>query len=138
MSLQVLDATLGEQYQTTLTVRHHAFRADEPAEVGGADTAPTPVELLLGSLAACTAITLRMYARRKQWPLEGVDVRVQYTAKPVPTVVKLITPQGPLDDAQKARLLEIAEACPVAKLLRSGITSESRLGPVDVVAVDLA
>lgn len=135
MSLHLLDATLGEQYQTTLTVRQHVFTADEPVAVGGTDTAPTPVELLLGSLAACTAITLRMYAQRKQWAFEGVDVQVQYTAKPTPTIVKVITPHGALDEAQKARLLEIAEACPVAKLLKSGVSSESRLGPVDDVAI---
>ena len=134
MSLQVLDATLGDAYQTTLTVRQHVFTADEPLAVGGTDTAPTPVELLLGSLAACTAITLRMYAQRKQLPLEGLDVQVQYTARPVPAVVKVITPHGPLDDTQKARLLEIAEMCPVAKLLKGGVASESRLGPVDAVA----
>ena len=134
MSLHGLDATRGEQFQTTLTVRQHVFRADEPVTAGGTDTAPTPVELLLGSLAACTAITLRMYAQRKQWPLESVDVQVQYTARPAPSIVKVITPQGALDETPKARLLEIAEACPVAKLLRSGVTSESRLGPVDEVA----
>ncbi|BCS35302.1 hypothetical protein TBR22_A45290 [Luteitalea sp. TBR-22] len=135
MSLKVLDATLGTTYRTTLAVRQHAFAADEPADAGGTDTAPTPVELLLGSLAACTAITLRMYAQRKQWPLDGVDVQVQYTATPVPTMVKVITPRGALDDEQKARLLEIAEKCPVARLLKSGVTSESRLGPVDGVAI---
>jgi putative redox protein len=96
-------------------------------EVGGADTAPTPVELLMGSLASCTVITLRMYARRKAWPLEGVDVQVQYTAKPSPSFVKHITLRGALDDRQKARMLEIAELCPVAKLLRSGVAMESRL-----------
>ena len=127
MSLKVLDATLGARYDTSMTARTHTFTADEPAEVGGADTAPTPVELLMGSLASCTAITLRMYAQRKAWPLEGVDVRVQYTAKPTASFVKHITMRGHLDDRQKARMLEIAELCPVAKLLRSGVAMESRL-----------
>jgi putative redox protein len=127
MSLKVLDSTLGDRYHTSMTARTHTFAADEPADVGGADTAPTPVELLMGSLASCTAITLRMYAQRKEWPLEGVDVRVHYTAKPTPSFVKHITMRGPLDDRQKARMLEIAELCPVAKLLRSGVAMESRL-----------
>ncbi len=142
MSLRILDATLGAGYLTRMTTRTHAFEADEPVEVGGTDTAPTPVELLMGSLASCTAITLRMYAARKQWPLEGVSVQVHYTAKPTPTMVKHIAVSGPLDDVQKARLLEIAEACPVAKLLRSGVAMESRLaepagdgGPVDLPAL---
>ena len=127
MSTKILDATLGDRYDTSMTARTHTFAADEPVEVGGADTAPTPVELLLGSLASCTAITLRMYAQRKAWPLEGVDVQVRYTAKPSPSFVKHITLRGALDDSQKARMLEIAELCPVAKLLRSGVAMESRL-----------
>lgn len=127
MSLSTLHATLGDAYQTTLTVRTHSFAADEPVDVGGGDTAPTPVELLLGGVAACTAITLRMYAQRKAWPLEGVEVRVDYTSTPTPTMVKHITMRGTLDAIQQARMLEIAEACPVAKLLRSGVAMESRL-----------
>ena len=127
MSLQTLDASLGTGYQTSMTARTHTFTADEPLEVGGTDTAPEPIELLMGSLAACTAITLRMYAQRKGWPLKGLDVQVAYTSTPTPSFVKHITVRGALDDMQKARLLEIAEACPVAKLLKSGAASESRL-----------
>lgn len=127
MSARTLDATLGAGYATTLTVRTHQFTADEPTEVGGADSAPSPTELVMGGLAACTAITLRMYAQRKGWPLEGVVVQVSYSASPSPAFVKTLTLQGTLDEAQKARLLEIAEACPVAKLLKSGASSESRL-----------
>jgi putative redox protein len=110
-----------------MTARTHTFAADEPAEVGGTDLAPTPVELLMGSLASCTTITLRMYAERKEWRLDGVDVRVHYTAKPTPSIVKHITLRGALDDRQKARMLEIAELCPVAKLLKAGVAMESRL-----------
>jgi putative redox protein len=127
MSLQTLHAVLGERYETAMTARTHAFAADEPAAVGGADSAPTPVELLLGSLASCTAITLRMYADRKGWPLEGVEVQVHYTASPTPSMVKHITLRGDFDQVQKARMLEIAELCPVAKLLRSGVAMQSRL-----------
>ena len=127
MALRLLHATLGERYQTSLTARTHVFAADEPADVGGADTAPSPVELLMGSLAACTAITLRMYAQRKGWPLDGVQVRVDYTSTPTPSMVKHITMRGTLDAAQQARMLEVAEACPVAKLLRAGVTMQSRL-----------
>lgn len=127
MSLRTLHATLGDLYQTSLTARTHVFAADEPADVGGTDTAPSPVELLMGSLASCTAITLRMYAQRKEWPLEGVEVRVDYTSTPTPTMVKHITMRGALDATQQARMLQIAEACPVAKLLRSGVAMESRL-----------
>ncbi|WP_291989514.1 OsmC family protein [Luteitalea sp.] len=129
MSSRTLDATatLGNGYQTSVTTRTHAFAADEPVTVGGTDTAPTPMELLSGSLAACTAITLRMYAGRKGWSLDGLTVRVEYTAQPTPAFVKHLTMTGALDDTQKARLLEIAEACPVAKLLKAGAASETRL-----------
>lgn len=128
MSLRILDATLGDSYRTRIRTRTHELSADEPTDVGGTDTAPTPVELLLGALASCTAITLRMYAQRKAWPLEGVHVQVHYSSKPSPTAIKHITMHGELDDAQKARLLEIAERCPVALLLKPTVSMESRLG----------
>jgi putative redox protein len=128
MSVKTLHATLGHTgYQTSMTTRTHTVVADEPTDVGGTDTAPTPVELLLGSLAACTAITLRMYAQRKGWSLDGVDVQVDYTASPTPSFVKHIAMRGELDDAQKARLLDIADRCPVARLLTSGAAMQSRL-----------
>lgn len=127
MSLRTLHATLGDGYHTSMTTRTHTFAADEPIDVGGTDTAATPVELLMGSLAACTAITLRMYARRKEWPLERVDVRVDYSSTPTPSLVKHIDMRGPLDDGQRARLIEIADRCPVARLLASGIEMQTRL-----------
>jgi len=130
MSAKTLRATLGADYQTAITVRTHAFAADEPPNLGGSDTAPTPIELLMGSLASCTAITLRMYARRKGWPLEGVEVRVDYASRPTPTFVKEIAVCGDLDDTQKARLLEIAERCPVAKLLAPGTESQATIVPL--------
>lgn len=128
MSLRIVDASLAASYRTEITARTHAFTADEPADLGGTDTAPTPVELLLGALASCTAITLRMYAQRKALPLESVRVQVHYTAKPTPSAIKHITMRGALDDTQKARMLEIAEKCPVALLLKGTVAMESRLG----------
>ena len=120
-------ATRESGFRHTVKIRSHELAVDERAEVGGTDTAPEPLELLAASLASCTAVTMEMYAQRKEWPLEGVDVKVDYTAKPTPSFVKHITMRGPLDDRQKARMLEIAELCPVAKLLKSGVAMESRL-----------
>ena len=131
MSLRILDATLGAGYQTALTARTHAFTADEPREVGGTDSAPTPYELLMGSLASCTAITLRMYADRKGWPLETVHVQVRLTSTPTPSIIKQIDVRGALDEVQRARLLEIADRCPIAKLIASGVPQESQLTVVD-------
>ena len=73
-------ATIGiDRYHVDLQAGRHALAADEPAGHGGADTGPSPFGLLLSGLGACTAITLRMYADRKGWPLEGVDVQLAYT-----------------------------------------------------------
>lgn len=101
----------------------HSLVIDEPAEAGGNDEGPSPTRTLAAALAACTAITCEMYADRKGWPLEGleVDVEVDYTG-PVPTAfaVTLRCP-GDLDADQLERLRVIAGKCPVHKAL-SGAT----------------
>lgn len=122
MSERTLTATLGRQgYATVISVRTHTLVADEPIETGGTDTSASPTELLMGALASCTAITLRMYADRKSWPLEGVDVTVAMTGDKSPSMTRALALRGPLDDAQRARLAEIADACPVSRMLKAGV-----------------
>jgi putative redox protein len=111
-----------DRYHTDLQAGRHALAADEPANHGGADTGPPPFGLLLSGLGACTAITLRMYADRKGWPLERVDVQLVYTVKDRATrwIDRTITLRGPLEDDQRARLAEVAEKTPVTRAVRAG------------------
>ena len=108
-------------YGVRIDAGGHALRGDEPVDHGGADTGPAPFGLLLSGLGACTAITLRMYAERKSWPLAGVDVTLTYIVKDRNTrwIDRLITLHG-VDDNQRARLAEIAEKTPVTMAVRAG------------------
>ena len=117
----------------------HAWQADEPADKGGADTAPDPTRLLLSSLGACTVITLQMYAARKQWPLQGVQVELQYNPLGKPKsgtdITRRIVLQGALDEEQRARLLQVANACPIHKVLTGEVRIATALAATDPAAV---
>ena len=108
-------------YGVRISTGGHAVRADEPVDHGGADSGPTPFGLLLSGLGACTAITLRMYAERKGWPLTEVDVKLTYIVKDQNDgwIDRLVTLHG-VDDDQRAKLAEIAEKTPVTKAVRAG------------------
>ena len=121
-------------YRAETTARSHAFVADEPREVGGTDTGPTPYEQLLGALAGCTAMTVRMYADRKGWPLEQITVRLRpvrsHAADCAACETKTVSVgqlerevefTGELTDEQRARLLWIADRCPIKQSLERGL-----------------
>ena len=108
-------------YGVRIDAGGHALRGDEPVDHGGADSGPAPFGLLLSGLGACTAITLRMYAERKGWPLTEVDVKLTYIVKDQNDgwIDRLVTLHG-VDDDQRAKLAEIAEKTPVTKAVRAG------------------
>lgn len=110
----------------------HTWTADEPLEVGGGNTAPTPERLILASLGACTAITLKMVATRRQLPLTGIAVELRLNPDGKPEagndIVRRITVKGDLSDEQQAQLLKVANACPIHKLLTGEIRIQTELG----------
>lgn len=119
-----------DHYRTEILANGHTLIADEPVSVGGTNAGPTPYDLLLAGLGACTAITLRMYADRKEWPLESVTVRLRHRKVHardcdcetdhqgrLDLIERALTFEGPLDAEQQARLLEIADRCPVHRTL---------------------
>lgn len=127
-----------EGFHHRASAREHELSVDEPESLGGTNQGPSPFELVASGLGACTAITLRMYAQRKGWPLEAVKVRVEHvqrahTATPegerrdrFDRTIELI---GALDEEQRERLLGIANKCPVHVCLSNGATIETKLTP---------
>ena len=130
---EVIVRSLGNLRQE-ISAGAHTFYADEPVDAGGDNAGPDPYELLLAALGACTSMTLQQYARRKGWPLEDVEVRMSHRrdyardcedcdTQPVQIdqIERRITLKGQLDQAQRTRLLEVAEKCPVHRTLTGTI-----------------
>lgn len=130
----------GTGYTTDIITGNHRLTADEPASVGGNDFGPTPYDLLNTALGACTGMTLRMYADRKKWDLKGVKVHLDHNkiyAKDcadcetsdgkVDEISRIIELEGDLDEAQRKRLMEIADKCPVHRTLHNEVKIRSQL-----------
>lgn len=122
-------SSVANPYRHTITAGKHTFYADTTPANGGQDTAPTPHELLLGALGACTSMTLQMYAGRKGWDVQDITVSLSESSttqtdpatgasKKIPKIEKDIQIKGNLSAAEKTRLEQVAEACPVNKLIR--------------------
>lgn len=107
----------------------HRLTADEPERLGGQDAGPAPFDLLVSALGACTAITLKMYADKKEWPLETLEVRLEYRGgEQPPRIDRVLIPAGPLSDQQKTRLADVAERTPVTLAIKNGVPILTSLG----------
>jgi putative redox protein len=117
-------------FRQVLRIGPHTLAADEPTDKGGDDTGPAPHEFLLASLASCTSMTVKMYADRKGWGLESIEVAVSGDHVDGTFVMtRHVSLRGNLTDEQRARLLEIANKCPVHKTLTNPIRITTDLSP---------
>jgi putative redox protein len=134
MMAEPVHAKLQGSFLTELRMGKHSLVADEPVSAGGTDQGPTPYDLLASALASCTAMTMHFYAKREKLPLAGVELTVTHDRMHARDCADCVTGegfihrfnveirlQGDLSDAQKARLVEIAKRCPVAKTLQNEI-----------------
>jgi uncharacterized OsmC-like protein/pimeloyl-ACP methyl ester carboxylesterase len=136
----VVSGTAADGMRHAVAAGRHGLVLDEPVPTG-TDTGPTPYDAMLGALGACTAMTVRLYAQRKGWSLEDVDVNLRHdrihardcdacetTEGRLDRIRREVRLDGPLDDAQRARLLEVADKCPVHRTMTAELVIETREG----------
>ena len=133
--MSTVTAQLRSGTRATISARHFSWLADEPIALGGTDEGPNPYEVLLGSLAACIAITLRLYANHKGIQLDSVDVALEFDrvhaedcreceseeAELIERVKSHVTVRGSFSAAQRQRLEQVAQRCPVHRTLAHGV-----------------
>lgn len=125
----------GRSRQNVLIDGRHHLVTDEPVHLGGDDLGPAPHELLPAALAACISLTLVTYARTKEWDLGQVEVDVEYDHKAVPRHFDVaISIDGPVDDAQLARLRKVANACPLRRALETGFDFHEHIARLEPAA----
>lgn len=128
MSNKVTARTSDIKYKTEIQSVNHTFISDEPLDLDGGDLGPNPGEYLSAALAACTSITVKMYAERSGWKLDEVHVEVDYARddnNKITKFIKHIVLIGDLDEKQKDRLFKISQRCPIQRLLEGPIEIES-------------
>ena len=127
-----------DNFLTDIKARHHYLKADEPEDYGGTNLGPNPYEFVSSGLATCTAMTIQMYAKHKDWPLSDVEVHINYekvhaedadsnSSKKIDTFSREIVLNGNINEEQKEKLLQIANKCPVHKTLSSQIQIKTKL-----------
>jgi putative redox protein len=126
-------ATIGsDHYAVRIDADGHEIVADEPRSNGGANVGPAPYDLLLASLAACTTITLRMYADRKEWSVVSISVDLRFIREGKnERIERKIALEGSLNDEQRARMADIAERTPVTLTLKKGLPIHTELMPAN-------
>jgi putative redox protein len=139
--MATITASLGAGTDVSIRARQFTWQGDEPIGAGGTDTGPTPYELLLGGLAACITVTLRLYANHKGITIDGVEVTLSFdrvhaddcvdcderTDGWIERIQSDVTIRGQFDDAQRKRLAQVAQRCPVHKTLANGVHFEDRV-----------
>jgi putative redox protein len=139
---------LEDGYRVRASSRDHSYFADEPVDAGGEDAGPTPTEMMLSALGSCMAITVKMYANRKGWPLQGVEIALELErfngrdyagyedSQFVHEIRSTITFKGPLNEEQRARLLEISGKCPVHRVLEYPTIFKEELMRAEALSAD--
>ncbi|HEX4635940.1 MAG TPA: OsmC family protein [Rhizomicrobium sp.] len=134
-TILIAETGLGK-YQIEARMGDAALLIDEPVSAGGLGSGPNPYDMIAAAVGACTVMTIRLYANRKNWPLTRIRAAVRHSRPNLEAKDRFelaITLEGDLDDAQRARMMEIAERCPVHLTLSRGSDVQARLVPEEKV-----